>query len=72
MSRRRSVVACYRVEIDDPRHDARALPVYLPNGQVDCVLVVIRNYNDVSWSLFEMLDRLPVASPRPTRTSQDL
>lgn len=54
-------VACYRVEIDDPRHDARALPVYLPNGQVDCVLVVIRNYNDVSWSLFEMLDRLPMA-----------
>jgi len=54
-------VACYRVEIDDPRHDARALPVYLNNGQVDCVLVVIRNYNDVSWSLFEMLDRLPMA-----------
>jgi hypothetical protein len=54
-------VACYRVEIDDPRHDARALPVYLPSGQVDCVLVVIRNYNDVSWSLFEMLDRLPMA-----------
>jgi hypothetical protein len=54
-------IACYRVEIDDPRHDARALPVYLPNGQVDCVLLVIRNYNDVSWSLFEMLDRLPMA-----------
>ncbi len=54
-------LACYRVEINDGRHDARAFPVYHANGAIDCVLVVIRNYNDVSWSLFEMLDRLPMA-----------
>lgn len=65
-------LACYRVEINDGRHDARALPVYLANGQVDCVLVVIRNYNDVSWSLFEMLDRLPMAIAALTEDNGDV
>ena len=54
-------MACYRVEIEDARYDGRAFPVYAANGQAEAVLIVIRDYNDVSWSLFEMLDRLPMA-----------
>jgi hypothetical protein len=54
-------LACYRVEVSDPRFDSRALPVYSANGQAEAVLIVLRDYNDVSWSLFEMLDRLPMA-----------
>jgi hypothetical protein len=65
-------VACYRVEMDDDKHDARALPVYTASGHVDSVLVVIRNYNDVSWSLFEMLDRLPMAIAALTEERGDV
>jgi hypothetical protein len=65
-------VACYRVEINDGCHDARAFPVYHANGTVDCVMVVIRNYNDVSWSLFEMLDRLPMAIAALTEDQGDV
>lgn len=65
-------LSCYKVEINDGKHDARALPVYNPNGSVDCVLVVIRNYNDVSWSLFEMLDRLPMAIAALTEDKGDV
>jgi len=56
-------VACYRTEIDNATHDVRAFPVYAPgsSNEVISVLVVIRHYNDVSWSLFEMLDKLPIA-----------
>lgn len=59
----RRTVACYQTTIDSATHDVRAFPVYAPGTQnkVDSVLVVIREYNDVSWSLFEMLDRLPIA-----------
>lgn len=54
-------VACYNVKIDNDLNDVRALPVYDAAGKVESVMVVIRDYNDVSWSLFEMLDRLPIA-----------
>lgn len=54
-------VACFRTELDDDSHDVRAFPVYTAGGQVDSVLIVLRDYNDVSWALFEMLDRIPIA-----------
>jgi PAS domain-containing protein len=56
-------VACYQTSIDNGTHDVRAFPVYASgsSNQVDSVLVVIRSYDDVSWSLFEMLDKLPIA-----------
>jgi PAS domain len=59
----RRKVACYQTAIDNATHDVRAFPVYSQDDKnaVECVLVVIREYNDVSWSLFEMLDRLPIA-----------
>lgn len=57
----RRYVACFRTEFDSDTHDVRALPVYTAGGRVDSVLVVIRDYSDVSWSLFEMLDRIPIA-----------
>lgn len=59
----RRTVACYQTGIESDTHDVRAYPVYAPgsSNKVDAVLVVIREYNDVSWSLFEMLDRLPIA-----------
>ena len=59
----RRSVACYQTSIDNATHDVRAFPVYAQgsSNEVTAVLVVIREYNDVSWSLFEMLDKLPIA-----------
>ena len=59
----RRTVTCYQTAIESDTHDVRAYPVYAPgaHNKVESVLVVIREYNDVSWSLFEMLDRLPIA-----------
>lgn len=56
-------VPCYQSSIDNETYDVRAFPVYAQssNHEVVAVLVVIREYNDVSWSLFEMLDKLPVS-----------
>ncbi len=70
----RRTVACYQTSIESATHDVRAFPVYAPGSQnkVDSVLVVIREYNDVSWSLFEMLDRLPIAVASVTGDADDI
>ena len=70
----RRTVACYQTVIDNGTHDVRAFPVYAPgtSNQVESVLVVIREYNDVSWSLFEMLDRLPIAIAAVTGDVDDI
>ena len=70
----RRKVACYQTKIDNGTHDVRAFPVYAQgaSNQVESVLVVIREYNDVSWSLFEMLDRLPIAIAAITGDADDI
>ena len=70
----RRTVACYQTKIDTGTHDVRAFPVYAQgtSNQVESVLVVIREYNDVSWSLFEMLDRLPIAIAAITGDVDDI
>jgi len=70
----RRTVACYQTSIDTGTHDVRAFPVYAQgaSNQVESVLVVIREYNDVSWSLFEMLDRLPIAIAAVTGDVDDI
>jgi hypothetical protein len=70
----RRTVACYQTSIESGTHDVRAFPVYTPGSthQVESVLVVLREYNDVSWSLYEMLDRLPIAIAAITGQVDDI
>lgn len=57
----RKGVAFFKGEIDGEPQDVRVVPVYGVDGEVQTLLVTIRDYEGISWSLFEMLDRLPIA-----------
>ena len=70
--RRRTEVPVYRAELDGDDKDARAVPVYSADGRVESVMVVIRDYAGISWSLFEMLDKLPIAVVAVSEDGRDV
>ena len=58
---RRSKFSFFRAEIDGDDSDVRAVPVFSATGKTQAVIVTIRDYQGISWSMFEMLDRMPIA-----------